>query len=866
MARSLPALVAALLAALLAPASAAEEPLRTPPDRPVDVVRIALDLAVDLEAREVRGHADVEFVALRAVRTLTLDAVGHEVEGVERLAPGAEPAACGHSYDGRRLTVELPETARGEGHTVRVRYRVRRPEAGLHFFGPTEAEPDVPWQVWSQGESTFNRHWFPCVDHPDERQATALVARVRPGLTVVSNGRLLGVEEDPESGLAVWRFEQERPHVAYLVSLVVGTFRSDRGRWGELPLATHIPPEYDAATATRSFGRTGEMLELFTRLTGVPYPWPKYDQVVVEQFSWGGMENTGATTLNERTLHDARAHLDTSSEGLVAHELAHQWYGDLLTCRDWSHLWLNESFATYLSALWKQHAEGEDAFALDMLGKAASGMAAGKARPILDRRYPDPGSMFDGRAYPKGAAVLHMLRRQLGEDAFWRGVRAYTRAHQDRGVETSDLRRALEEASGRNLERFFHDWVERAGHPALKVTLTRDPEQGLTAVTLEQTQDGEPYRFPAELRFGFGTQSLTRTLAVDERRERWVFSFEAEPDDFRFDPREAVLLKELEVDKPAPLWARQLRRDDAAGRVRAARALAARGRPEDLELLVAALAEDPFWGVRAEVARALAGVGGDPVRDALLGRVVDEPHPKARRAAVEALAGRGRDPQVANALAGLLERGDPSYHVEAAATEAYARTAAEPRPLLLAQLAKPSHNEVIRLAAVRGLRAQQDPELAGRFAALLAPEHPPEVRREAARALSVVGLPGASEATRAQAVGALVAALQRAGFRGRRAALGTLEGLGGLAAAALEEVDRVARLAPEHRLRTAAERAAAAIRAGRPPDMQLADLREEAAALRRDAEALREAKQDLEARVRRLEERASAAPEAEGAR
>lgn len=845
---------AALLVALTASARADDpQPLRTPPDRPVDVTRIALDLEVDLEARQVSGHADVTFTALRDVRALTLDAVGHEVQAVERLVADGAAEARPFSYDGEHLTIELPPTARGEGRTVRIRYRVRDPESGLHFFGPSEAEPDVPWQVWSQGESTFNRYWFPCVDHPDERQATSLVARVRSGLTVVSNGRLEGVEDDPETGLSVWRFEQERPHAAYLVSLVVGTFRHTRTRWRDVPLGSFIPPSYDAATATRSFGRTGEMLDLFSRLTGVDYPWPKYDQVVVEQFNWGGMENTGATTLNGRTLHDARAHLDTRSEGLVAHELAHQWFGDLLTCRDWAHVWLNESFATYFAALWEEHDEGADAFGLDMLGKARGGMGAGKSRPILDRRYPDPGSMFDGRAYPKGACVLHMLRRQLGEAAFWRGIQAYTRGHQGRGVETNDLRRALEEASGRNLERFFYDWVERPGNPVLKVTLARDAAQGLTTVTLEQTQEGEPYWFPAELRFSFGSQTLSRTFPVDERRERWVLPFEAAPDGFRFDPNEAVLLKELEVGKPPAMWLRQLRGDDAVGRVRAARVLAKRKRPAGVEALRAALADDPAWGVRVEIARALAAVDGEPVRDALLARLTGEEDPRVRRTVVAALAGRGRDAQVAAAMAALLERGDPSYHVEAAATEAYGRTAAEPVPLLTAQLAKPSHNEVIRLAAIRGLRAKKDPEMTAAFLKLLGREHPFEVRREAARALSVVGLPGASEAQQKEAVAALIAFLKRPGVRGQRAVLGTLQGLGEVARPALDEVDRLARLAPDDRVRKAAERAAEAIRAGRKPDSQLAELREETAKLRREAESLREAKEDLEARVERLE-------------
>ncbi len=848
-------LLAVLFAALLtAPLAHAEEaPLRAPPDRPIDVTRIALDLTVDLEARSVAGTATLELTALRPLRHVSLDAVDHEVAEVVALRAG-DVAPLEHAYDGSRLVVDLGrEVPRGEGVRLRVRYRVREPKAGLHFFGPSAEEPDVPYQVWSQGESTYNRYWFPCVDHPDERQATALTARVKPGLTVISNGDLRGVEDDPETGLSVWRFDQERGHVAYLVTLVVGTFRKVSDTWRGKPLGYYVPPRYSEEDVARSFGNTKRMLDLFSDLTGVDYPWPKYDQVVVEQFIVGGMENTGATTLNERTLHDARAHLDYRSEGLVAHELAHQWYGDLLTCRDWSHIWLNESFATYFDALWTEHDEGPDAYAHEMLGNADRGLPAGRKRPILDWRYADPGSMFDGRAYPKGSCVLHMLRRQLGEEAFWRGVRDYTAQHADQGVETDDLRRALERASGRSLKRFFHDFVERAGHPQLKVSLARDAERGLLTVTIEQTQQGEPYSFPAELRFRFGEAVETHVVDVSERRHRFVLPRAAAPSAFRFDPREAVLLKEVEVHKGRDLWLAQLREDDGFGRLRAARALAKDRAPQAVDALLQALAEDAFWGVRAEAARALGGAEGERVRDALLARLKAEPEARARRAVVEALGSRGRDADVAVALQTLLKAGDPSYYVEAAAVQAYAATAEAPRALLEAQLDKPSHNEVICLAAIRGLRRLEDAALVPVFVGLLGKQHPPAVRREAAGALSVAGLPGTPAAVQKEAVDALVGLLRASRRGGERAALRALGALKGAAATALSAVEQLARLDPEHRVRTDAERAAEAIRSGQAPDGQLTDLRQETAALRDRLRALEEAKEGLEARLDRLE-------------
>lgn len=826
---------------------AQDVPLRTPPDRPIDVRRIALDLAVDLEARSVEGSATLDLTALRDVRAVRLDAVDLEVSRVERLGQdGGRGDAVPFTNDGRALTVELP-LRREEAASVRVHYRVRDPRDGLYFFGPTPDAPHVPWQVWSQGETTTNRHWFPCVDHPDERQATAATIRVKSkDLVVISNGRLVEKTDDPATGGAVWRYEQEREHVSYLVTLVVGRFDVVRDTWRGKPLAYYVPVGR-AQDVERSFGRTKDMLDFFSELTGVEYPWPKYEQVVVEQFEAGGMENTGATTLNERTLHDARAHLDYSSEGLVAHELAHQWFGDLLTCRDWAHIWLNESFATYLDALWHEHAHGQDEYDVEMLQNAARGIRAGKERPILDRRYADPGQMFDGRAYPKGACVLHMLRRRLGDEGFRRGVQLYVKRHMDRSVETHDLRRALEDATGANLERFFHDFVERPGNPVLDVRIERDAARGLLVVTVTQQQAGEPYAFEAELLLRFGQREVRRSVWVEERTARFALPEAEAPTLFRFDPREALLLAETTVHMGRDLWLAQLRDDPtAAGRIRAARALGRDRSPEARDALARALAEDPFWGVRAECAEALGGIADDAARDVLLLGLAQESS-KVRRACVEALGRRGRDDRTAEALAALLTKGDPSYYVEAEAVRAYAWAAAEPRELVEAQLAKPSHNEVIRIAALETLATLGDPSLVPALVQATATRNDYGVRQAAARALGVVaGLPGCAEEHRLAAVEALRGMLRTANKRGRRAALDGLRALGARAAEALPDLEACAARDPQPGLQRQARDVIERIRAGAPPEQELARLREE-------TRRLREAKERLEERVERLE-------------
>ena len=826
-----------------------EEPLRFAPDRLIDIEAIDLDLLVDLPGRRVEGSATISFKALADLERFELDAVDHQVMGVVALG-GAEPRPLRYEYEDRRLGIAL-SLARGQSAAVRVDYRIVDPQDGLYFFGPSEDAPQVPWQLWSQGEPSSNRRWFPCLDHPDERQRTSLTAHVRPELSVISNGTFLGKTPRPD-GLVTWRFEQKREHVAYLVTLVVGTFaRIDAKPWrGKVPLTYYVPPGRKA-DAERSFARTGEMMDLFSRLSGVDYPWAKYEQVVVEQFVAGGMENTGATTLNERTLHDERAHLDYSSEGLVAHELAHQWFGDLLTCRDWAHIWLNESFATYFDALWVEHSRGPDEYTYELYLNSISGMNAGKQRPIVDRRYPSPDSVFDGRAYPKGSCVLHMLRRQLGEDAFWQGIRAYTSGFADRGVETHDLRRALEEASGRNLERFFTQWTERPGHPVLDVRLERDAERGLLTVTIEQRQPGEAYQFPAVLLFRFGQQEIRHVVPVAHKRERFVIPSLAAPSYFRFDPDEAVILKELTVHKGRSLWIEQLQGGNLVGRIRAAIHLGREGRPQGREALVKALANEPSWIVRKEVALALRGVGGSQVRDALLTAFADA-DPRVRRAAVETLGARGLDPVCAKALSERLSQGDPSYYVEAACVEALVKVSDSPRELLGQALARPSHNDVIRIAAINALRSLDEPELAPLFARYVGGTSPPRTRQTAARALSAAGLPGASPEALSSALDALRPLLRARDARLRRAALDALTGLGAGARPLLEEIRRLTTQDSEPENRTRAEAVLAKVAAGAPPQEQLERIRAQAADEERARRALEERIGKLEAELRAL--------------
>ncbi|NIT57927.1 MAG: aminopeptidase, partial [Aliifodinibius sp.] len=313
---------------------------------------------------------------------------------------------------------------------VAIEYEAQ-PRAGLYFVHPEIGYPDKPWQIWSQGEMEFNSHWFPCYDFPNDRMTSEMIVTVPKWQMAISNGELLAVTENDASNTITYHWKESVPHVTYLLSLVVGEFLEARDEWtGGSPRRNGVPVTYyvepqDSHKVARSFHKTVEMMDFFSHKTGIDYPYEKYAQTTIRDFMWGGMENISATTLTRNTLHDQRAHLDYTSDGLVAHELAHQWWGDLLTCNNWNHIWLNESFATYFDALYVDHDMGNDEFIMEMQQNRNRYLKEDSTkyrRPIVYNLYEDASQMFDRHTYQKGSWVLHMIRYILGDELWWKAI------------------------------------------------------------------------------------------------------------------------------------------------------------------------------------------------------------------------------------------------------------------------------------------------------------------------------------------------------------------------------------------------------------------------------------------------------------
>jgi aminopeptidase N len=488
-----------------------------------------------------------------------------------------------------------------------------------------------------------------------------------------------------------------------------------------------------------------------------------------------------------------------------------------------------------------------------MYQKAARARRGGKDRPIVDRSYASPDTMFDSRAYPKGAWVLHMIRQRLGDDQFWEVLNKYGSRHAYGTVETVDLRKVIEEVSGRSFERFFYDWTDRPGHPEVTVKYQWMNDDKLAKVTVKQTQEADAFHFPLALEFRFenGGQPVRVAPDITEKEESFYYSLAAKPVMFRVDPEQAVLM-DLKEQKGSDLWKYQLTGDpDPIGRIRAARHFADSESDADRRLLADALASEKFRGVQQEIAESLAESGGDIARDALIAGLKLGNH-KVRRTCVSSLATFRDDPAVLAAIRPMVAEGDASYYVEAEAIETYSKLEADDAyDLLTAALNRDSRTEVIRNAVLSGLGRLRDERVVSVLSEWTRPGKPRFCRPTALRALGDVTkrIP-LDDSTVQSIVDTLAAALDDTGSRVRGQAVNSLGAIQdpGRAFTALPALRAMAANDASSRVRRGAERAMQAVESGKPAQVQLADLREEL------KEAL-EQNESMADRIERLEKR-----------
>ena len=680
-------------------------------DRPFLIRHIALELEVDLDKKRISGSArlDVTRVDERAT-VLVLDAISFDVQGVS--VDGHDAA---FAYDDKELRITLDPAVTQASVTVRYAATPRR---GLYFLSPDEHTPGRPVEMWSQCQDEDARHFFPCHDKPHIKQTTEMVARVPRGLYCLSNGKL--VKRHDDGAHSVFHYVQKEPHASYLVTLVVGDFVELAANEPTRIPVTYLIPKGREADGERTFARTPAMIRLFEEKTGVPFAYAKYAQIVVHDFVFGGMENTSATTMYEHILLDERAAIDVDMDGLVAHELAHQWFGDLVTCRDFSEAWLNEGWATYMELVWKDEGTepgaGRDEYDYAVKGELDVYLdedASRYRRPIVCRDYEQPIELFDRHLYQKGALVLHAIRRTIGDSAFWAGVKAYLQSHAHGVVETRDLQRALEATSGRSLDRLFDTYVFGSGHPTMVATITVEGvgSPTLASVTVKQTQHTDDttrlYEGPLVVELSVDGNVTRHTMTLKSATETFAVSVSRRPDYVTLDP-DGDLLASIEVDGPLDLVRGQLARGARPrSRWMAANQLRKHADGKTVDALGAALANrDEFWGVRAEAAQALGEIRTAEAGAALT-QSISTPHAKVRRAIVRAL-GKFKDRKALDALRPVA-LSDASYLVASDAARAMGQTRqADAFDTLVELLTRSSWSDVVRTGALEGLAALRD--------------------------------------------------------------------------------------------------------------------------------------------------------------
>jgi aminopeptidase N len=724
-------------------------PEHYPPDLELEPAHLFIDLYVSIPARSVGGRVTTTVVAKRAgALTLKLDAVDFEDLHVRDL----DHHLLKWQYDGRKLSIswEQPFAAQ-EVRRVEVAYRVVAPSSGLYFALPDEAYPAQPYYMLSDHETEMARHWLPCIDHPNVRTTLDLRLRADARFTILANGYLV---EESEQGdgtkTAHWRLEQPCP--SYLICVAVGEFtHADDGEFldggNPIPVAYFAGAEHSVDDVHRTFAPTKRMLAWMTELLHLPFPYPKYYQIALPIIG-GAMENISLTTWGDNAVQDALLareigwHVDLVN----VHEMAHSYFGDAVVCRDFAHAWLKESWATYVEQLWQEEVGGADAGQYVYYRNRAVYLEETDEyqRPIITRRFQSSWDMYDAHLYEGGACRLDMLHHELGHEIFWDAVRDYLQRYLHQVVETDDFRRILEAHSGRSLGKFFDQWFRSPGFPDIKVSFEYNEARQEGTFTIEQKQvnkeKGIPaFEFTTEVSWSTGSQQEQRTIHIDAERQTVVVHMSTKPDQVRFDPEHKVLHR-LEFSPGDPMLRAQLHNaPDVIGRIEAAHALVKSGKLVNVQAVVDAFLQEPFWGARSEFAIALGEANHGTAIEGLAQLIRTESEPRVMVSLLRAAANY-RSPAISAAIVARLQTTLGPVSLNAAYIALGKQREQAPLDTLFAEADRPSRDGRAQGGAFLGLGESRREEVIGPLLTYATyGGSPNRARPSAARALAIVG-------------------------------------------------------------------------------------------------------------------------------
>ena len=714
----------------------ADEPYARARDYDLQHSRIALRF--DLEQKKVLGDVTHSLSILRdGTAKIAFDSVGLTIQNVT-----VNKSSAKFETTTDKLIVPLPSAAKaGEKLDVAIRYE-GKPTKGMYFILPDKDYPDRPKQIWTQGESEDTRYYLPTYDYPNDRLTTDTILTVPASWITVSNGKLISVA-DAGKDLKTWTWRESVPSSTYLITVVAGEFDETKDSWHGMPV-TYYAPKGRGDRLPVNYGRTPAMIDLFSKKLGVDYPWEKYAQAMVDDFVAGGMENSSATTNTSNSLNHAKiaAELFTDEDGLISHELGHQWFGDLVTCKDWGDVWLNEGFATFMENVWMEAHYGKDQADFERWEGARQWFGEGSlfSKAIVRHDF-DDSSEFDGNAYTKGGWVLHMLRHQLGEDAFYRGLKHYLEVNRGKNVVTADLAKAIEQSSHTNVDQFFSQWLYGAGAPKFDLIYSYDNDKHQVALTVKQTQKVEGrvgiFRVPVDLEITTASGPKLYPFTVSKAEQIFTFPSDSAPLMVLFD-KGGHILKSAEFHKEKKEWLYQLKNAaELPDRADAATALEkVKNDEEVVSALGNALHNDKFWGLRATAADALGQIGGAAASKQLLDALNSANEPWVRYHIVSGLGNFKDDTAIAAKLTAIAKE-DSSYRARAAALQALGRLKS-PGALatLEAAVSSDSPDSYLRNAALRAMGPLGDDKAVPLLRQWSVPGKPIESRTGAIRSLA----------------------------------------------------------------------------------------------------------------------------------
>jgi len=520
---------------------------RETPPKINDLINTKLDVHFDYKKCYLYGK---EWVTLHPhmypTDTLRLDAKGMDIHNVSIVKNGKNIPLKYVYQDSLSLAIQLDKVYHNnESYTIYISYTSKPNELkehgsaaindakGLYFINPDGKDPDKPIQIWTQGETESSSAWFPTIDKPEQKTTEEITMTVPAKYITLSNGKLTS-QKSNNDGTRTDTWKMSLPHSPYLFMMAVGDFKVYHDHWRNVPVDYYLEPKY-APYAKEIFGDTPDMIDFYSKLLGVDYPWNKYAQIVVRDYVSGAMENTTATLHGEQVQETPRQLIDAyynESRVDIAHELFHQWFGDYVTCESWSNITMNESFADFSEMLWGAHKYGKDEgdFQNYKCMQEYFGTPGAEKKDLVRFHYADREDMFDIVSYQKGGRILNMLRNYLGDAAFFKGLNIYLKTNAFKNGEAQQLRLALEEASGLDLNWYFNQWYYGAGHPVLTINYKWDDATKTESVYLNQTQDGQTFQLPFAVDIYAGGSKQRYKVWMRDKADTLTFHVAQKPD------------------------------------------------------------------------------------------------------------------------------------------------------------------------------------------------------------------------------------------------------------------------------------------------------------------------------------------------